>query len=94
MTSPDARSSSRRRSRFEISASEPSSRSYAPPARVACLILAAVPGALMQRLVGDGYEHVVGVDVSVRALEIAARRLRLDEMHDAQRQRIALCIVR
>jgi SAM-dependent methyltransferase len=33
------------------------------------------PGALLQRLVGDGYEQVVGVDVSVRALEVAARRL-------------------
>ena len=48
------------------------------------------PGALLQRLVRDGYDQVVGVDVSVRALEIAARRLRLDEMHDAQRQRISL----
>lgn len=47
-------------------------------------------GALLQLLVRDGYEQVVGVDVSVRALEIAARRLRLDEMHDAQRQRITL----
>jgi 3' terminal RNA ribose 2'-O-methyltransferase Hen1 len=47
-------------------------------------------GALLQRLVRDGYDQVVGVDVSVRALEIAARRLRLDEMHDAQRQRITL----
>jgi 3' terminal RNA ribose 2'-O-methyltransferase Hen1 len=33
---------------------------------------------------------VVGVDVSVRALEIAAKRLRIDELHDAQRQRIKL----
>jgi 3' terminal RNA ribose 2'-O-methyltransferase Hen1 len=48
------------------------------------------PGALLQRLVRDGYEQVVGVDVSVRALEMASRRLRLDEMHDAQRQRITL----
>jgi 3' terminal RNA ribose 2'-O-methyltransferase Hen1 len=48
------------------------------------------PGALLERLVRDGYDQVVGVDVSVRALEIAARRLRLDEMHDAQRQRITL----
>ena len=30
------------------------------------------------------------MDVSVRALEQAARRLKLDEMHDAQRQRIEL----
>ncbi|MGH9056607.1 MAG: methyltransferase [Acidimicrobiales bacterium] len=48
------------------------------------------PGALLQRLVRDGYEQVVGVDVSVRALEVASRRLRLDEMHDAQRARITL----
>jgi 3' terminal RNA ribose 2'-O-methyltransferase Hen1 len=48
------------------------------------------PGALLQLLVRDGYEQVIGVDVSVRALEMAARRLRLDEMHDAQRQRITL----
>jgi 3' terminal RNA ribose 2'-O-methyltransferase Hen1 len=48
------------------------------------------PGALLLRLVGDGYDQVVGVDVSVRALEIAARRLRLDELHDAQRERITL----
>ncbi len=48
------------------------------------------PGALLQRLIRDKYEQVVGVDVSARALEIAARRLRLDEMHDAERQRISL----
>jgi 3' terminal RNA ribose 2'-O-methyltransferase Hen1 len=48
------------------------------------------PGALLQRLIGDNYDQVVGVDVSVRALELAARRLRLDEMHDAQRERITL----
>jgi 3' terminal RNA ribose 2'-O-methyltransferase Hen1 len=48
------------------------------------------PGALLQRLIRDDYDQVVGVDVSIRALEIAARRMRLDEMHDAQRQRITL----
>jgi 3' terminal RNA ribose 2'-O-methyltransferase Hen1 len=48
------------------------------------------PGALLQLLIRDGYEQVVGVDVSARSLETAARRLRLDEMHDAQRQRISL----
>ena len=47
-------------------------------------------GALLQRLIREDYELVVGADVSVRALEQAARRLKLDEMHDAQRQRIAL----
>jgi 3' terminal RNA ribose 2'-O-methyltransferase Hen1 len=48
------------------------------------------PGALMQRLIKEDYERIVGVDVSVRALEMAAKRLRLDEMHDAQRQRVEL----
>jgi 3' terminal RNA ribose 2'-O-methyltransferase Hen1 len=48
------------------------------------------PGALLARLIKEDYEMIVGVDVSVRSLERAARRLKLDEMHDAQRQRIAL----
>jgi 3' terminal RNA ribose 2'-O-methyltransferase Hen1 len=47
-------------------------------------------GALLRKLLGDGYEKVVGVDVSVRALEGAARRLGLEEMHDAERARIEL----
>lgn len=47
-------------------------------------------GALLSRLIKEGYELVVGVDVSVRSLEQAARRLKLDGMHDAQRQRINL----
>lgn len=47
-------------------------------------------GALLERLLRDGYDEVVGVDVSVRALEAAHRKLKLDEMHDAQRQRIKL----
>jgi 3' terminal RNA ribose 2'-O-methyltransferase Hen1 len=47
-------------------------------------------GALLERLVRDGYEHVLGVDVSARALEAAARRLKLDGMHDAQRERVTL----
>ena len=37
------------------------------------------PGALLERLARDGYEAVTGVDVSPRALEIAERRLRLDD---------------
>jgi 3' terminal RNA ribose 2'-O-methyltransferase Hen1 len=48
------------------------------------------PGALLERLLRGDYEFVAGADVSVRALEQAARKLRLDDMHDAQRQRIAL----
>jgi 3' terminal RNA ribose 2'-O-methyltransferase Hen1 len=47
-------------------------------------------GALLQRLIRGDFELVVGVDVSVRALEQAARRLKLDAMHDAQRRRIEL----
>jgi 3' terminal RNA ribose 2'-O-methyltransferase Hen1 len=47
-------------------------------------------GALLERLLRGDYELVVGVDVSVRALEQAARRLKLDAMHDAQRRRIEL----
>jgi 3' terminal RNA ribose 2'-O-methyltransferase Hen1 len=47
-------------------------------------------GALLSRLIKDDYELVVGVDVSVRSLEHAARRLKLDAMHDAQRQRVGL----
>ena len=47
-------------------------------------------GALLERLIRDGYEEIVGVDVSVRALEIAERRLKLDRLPDAQRERIKL----
>ena len=47
-------------------------------------------GALLRLLVQDGYDEVVGVDVSARALEIAGRRLRLDELHDERRERIRL----
>jgi 3' terminal RNA ribose 2'-O-methyltransferase Hen1 len=47
-------------------------------------------GALLRRLLAGGYEKVLGVDVSVRALEGAARRLDLDSMHDAERARIEL----
>jgi 3' terminal RNA ribose 2'-O-methyltransferase Hen1 len=47
-------------------------------------------GALLRRLLAGSYEKVVGVDVSTRALEGAARRLGLDTMHDAERARIEL----
>jgi 3' terminal RNA ribose 2'-O-methyltransferase Hen1 len=47
-------------------------------------------GALLERLIREDYELIIGADVSVRALEQAARRLRLDGMHEAQRQRIQL----
>jgi 3' terminal RNA ribose 2'-O-methyltransferase Hen1 len=48
-------------------------------------------GRLVQALIKEqGLERVVGVDVSVRALEAAARRLHLDRMAPRQRQRVEL----
>ena len=47
-------------------------------------------GALLERLVRDRFGEIVGVDVSVRALEHAARRLRLDRLAEDQRRRISL----
>jgi 3' terminal RNA ribose 2'-O-methyltransferase Hen1 len=48
-------------------------------------------GNLMRRLLDDKqFEQIVGLDVSHRALEIAADRLHLDRMPERQRQRIQL----
>jgi len=48
-------------------------------------------GRLVRTLLREPWvERVVGVDVSWRALEIAARRLRLPEMAPRQRQRVEL----
>ncbi|WP_338673531.1 3' terminal RNA ribose 2'-O-methyltransferase Hen1 [Streptomyces sp. SCSIO 30461] len=48
-------------------------------------------GQLVQALLKDSrFTRVVGVDVSVRALTIAARRLRLDRMGERQSDRISL----
>ena len=48
-------------------------------------------GALLRALIGDPtFRRVVGVDVSHRALETAARRLGLDRMPDTQRARLEL----
>jgi 3' terminal RNA ribose 2'-O-methyltransferase Hen1 len=48
-------------------------------------------GQLVQALLKDpAFERVTGVDVSVRSLETAARRLRLKEMHETQRSRVQL----
>ena len=48
-------------------------------------------GNLLRRLLDDKqFEQIVGLDVSHRALEIAADRLHLDRMPDRQRQRIQL----
>jgi 3' terminal RNA ribose 2'-O-methyltransferase Hen1 len=48
-------------------------------------------GKLVRRLLREpGIERIVGVDVSWRALEFAARRLRLHEMPPRQRERVEL----
>lgn len=48
-------------------------------------------GALLRELLTDAsFTKVLGVDVSHRALEIAAKRLRLDRMPDTQRARLEL----
>jgi 3' terminal RNA ribose 2'-O-methyltransferase Hen1 len=47
-------------------------------------------GALLERLVRDGYDQITGVDVSARALSQAERRLKLDRLPEARRERIAL----
>lgn len=48
-------------------------------------------GRLLQVLIQQKeFEEIVGVDVSIRALEIAADRLRLDDLPPRQRERIRL----
>jgi 3' terminal RNA ribose 2'-O-methyltransferase Hen1 len=48
-------------------------------------------GVLTRALLGDKHiEKIVAVDVSVRALQLAARDLRLDQMPDRQRERITI----
>jgi 3' terminal RNA ribose 2'-O-methyltransferase Hen1 len=49
------------------------------------------PGQLLRRLLEDPqFEQIVGMDVSHRALEVAADRLKLDRLPERQRQRITL----
>jgi len=48
-------------------------------------------GKLLRRLLADrAFERIVGMDVSHRALEIAAARLRLERLPERQRKRIHL----
>lgn len=48
-------------------------------------------GRLLRLLLSEkSFEEIVGVDVSHRALEIAAKRLRLDSLHERVRRRIVL----
>jgi 3' terminal RNA ribose 2'-O-methyltransferase Hen1 len=49
------------------------------------------PGALLARLAGDrSFGRILGVDVSARALDQAARRLGLAQASDAERERVVL----
>ena len=48
-------------------------------------------GALTRDLLADGHiEHVTAVDVSARALQLAGRHLKLDQMPDNKRQRLTI----
>jgi 3' terminal RNA ribose 2'-O-methyltransferase Hen1 len=48
-------------------------------------------GRLLRLLLKEKqFQQIVGMDVSTRALEHAAERLRLDEMHETRRERITL----
>ena len=48
-------------------------------------------GALLTALLADRrFREITGVDISTRALEMAARRLRLDRLPDRQRERVKL----
>lgn len=48
-------------------------------------------GGLLRRLLDDrDFEQIVGLDVSLKSLEIAQERLKLDRLPDRQKQRIAL----
>jgi len=48
-------------------------------------------GKLLRELLADRqFEHVLGLDVSVRSLEIATRRLRLAKLPDRQAERVKL----
>ena len=48
-------------------------------------------GKLLRDLLADRqFEKIVGMDVSIRSLEIAQRRLNLDRMPDRQAERIKL----
>ena len=48
-------------------------------------------GQLLRKLLEDrSFEHILGMDVSIRSLETAHERLRLDQLPPLQRQRIQL----
>jgi len=48
-------------------------------------------GRLLRKLLRDGrFEHILGMDVSYRSLELAQKRLHLDTLAPAQKERISL----
>jgi 3' terminal RNA ribose 2'-O-methyltransferase Hen1 len=48
-------------------------------------------GKLLKRLMAERqFQEILGVDIGIRSLEIAARRLRLDTLNERQRARIKL----
>lgn len=66
-------------------------RVLADTGAVRVLDLGCGAGALLLDLMKDPrYTTIVGADVSARALELAERRLRLEQLPDRQRQRITL----
>ena len=55
------------------------------------LDLGCADGKLLKRLLGEKqFDRIVGLDVSLRSLKVAAERLKLDRLPEAQRQRIEL----
>ena len=56
-----------------------------------CLDLGCGEGRLLRELLKEKqFEEIVGMDVAVRALEIANDRLRMDDLPPRQRERIRL----
>ena len=78
-------------SRCVTSGSGPCCPSCAPPMPTASWTSDVVRGTLLKALMKEpGVTEVVGVDVSSRALDVAARRLHVDTMAPNQRDRLRL----
>lgn len=87
---PTARRSSRSASRCATSAWAACRRCCARRGRGPWSTSAAVAAPCSSASSRDPYTKITGVDVSIRALEQAARRLKLERLADAERARIAL----
>ncbi len=88
---PKSATSRTGRSRSPSSGAARCSPRCAPPAPASVADLGCGEGALVRACSADrGVRQVVAADVSARALEIAARKLRLDRMPEQQRQRVEL----